>query len=165
MQRAKLQTLIVTEDEYNWIMKKRESKISKRPYNNACGSCKYFPYAEANNKIWRTCIFAYKKGKNAGENRICYVALKKCCYWQKGDEEIIMKTSVTISLSRVLQIVFDEIAHCYYRVDQETKEEYVRVVLKPECRNKVVYFDVCVTADSVTALVDDVWKECKRRFA
>lgn len=75
-----------------------------------------------------------------------------------------MKTSTTITLSRLLQIVFEEVAHCYYRVDQETKEEYVRVVLKPEYRDNVVYFDVCVTADSLTALVDDVWKECKRRF-
>ena len=75
-----------------------------------------------------------------------------------------MKTSATISLSRVLQIVFDEIAHCYYRVDQETKEEYVRVVLKPEYPNNTVFFDVCVTAVYLTSLVDDVWKECKRRF-
>lgn len=75
-----------------------------------------------------------------------------------------MKTSATIRLSKLLQIVFEEIAHCYYRVDQETKEEYVRVVLKPGNGNNV-FFDVCVTVDSVTALVDDVWKECKRRFA
>ncbi len=75
-----------------------------------------------------------------------------------------MKTSTTITLSRLLQIVFDEVAHCYYRVDQVTKEEYVRVVLKPEYPNNTVFFDVCVTADSLTALVDDVWKECKRRF-
>lgn len=75
-----------------------------------------------------------------------------------------MKTSVTIRLSKVLQIVFDEIAHCYYRIDQETKEEFVRVVLKPEYRENMIFFDVCVTADSAAALVDDVWKECKRRF-
>ena len=76
-----------------------------------------------------------------------------------------MKSSVTIRLSKVLQLVFSEIKLCYYRIDQETKEEYVRVLLNQEYCGNVNFFDICVTADSVTALVDDVWKECKRRFA
>ena len=154
---------MVTEDEYEWIVKKREGRQKER-YKNACGSCKYFPYGEPNNEIWRTCICKYTKGTHAGENRICYASMNKCCCYLKGDEQIRMKTSTTITLSRLLQIVFEEVAHCYYRVDQVTKEEYVRVVLKPEYPNNTVFFDVCVTADSLTALVDDVWKECKRRF-
>ena len=162
MQRAKLRTLMVTEDEYEWIMKKRDGRQKER-YKNACGSCKHFPYGKPNNELWRTCICTYTKGTHAGENRICYASMNKCCDYWKGDEEINMKTSATIRLSKLLQIVFDEIAHCYYRVDQETKEEFVRVVLKPGKGNNV-FFDVCVTADSVTALVDDVWKACKRRF-
>lgn len=78
-----------------------------------------------------------------------------------------MKTSVTIRLSHVLQMVFEEIKMCYYRIDPVTKEEYVRVLLNRRyCEKyKSDFFDVCVTADSLTALVDDVWKECKRRFA
>lgn len=71
-----------------------------------------------------------------------------------------MKVILTSRLSNVLELVFPEIKLCYYRVDQRDKEEYVRVIL-----NDDDFFDICVTADSAAALVDDVWKECKRRFA
>lgn len=76
-----------------------------------------------------------------------------------------MKSSVTIRLSKVLQLVFSEIKLCYYRIDQETKEEFVRVLLNRGNTENADFFDICVTADSSAALVDDVWKECKRRFA
>lgn len=75
-----------------------------------------------------------------------------------------MKSCVTIRLSKVLQLVFSEVAYCYYRIDQETKEEFVRVTCHRAIGN-TNFFDICVTADSAAALVDDVWKECKRRFA
>lgn len=71
-----------------------------------------------------------------------------------------MKTILVSRLSHVLEVIFKEIKLCYYRIDQRDKEEYVRVILESDD-----FFDICVTADSAAALVDDVWKECKRRFA
>lgn len=76
-----------------------------------------------------------------------------------------MKTLLVNRLSHVLEVVFKEIKLCYYRIDQVTKEEYVRVLLRREYCGNADFFDICVTADSETALIDDVWKECKRRFA
>ncbi len=70
-----------------------------------------------------------------------------------------MKTILTSRLSNTLELVFAEIRLCYYRVDYASKEEYVRVITSDDN-----FFDICVTADSAAALVDDVWKECKRRF-
>ena len=75
-----------------------------------------------------------------------------------------MKTLLVNRLSHVLEVVFKEIKLCYYRIDQITKEEYVRVLLHHEYCGNADFFDICVTADSAAALVDDVWKECKRRF-
>lgn len=37
-----------------------------------------------------------------------------------------MKTLLVNRLSHVLEVVFKEIKLCYYRIDQVTKEEYVR---------------------------------------
>ena len=48
-------------------------------HRNACGSCKYFEQAEITNKPWRKCQSVYKRGVHAGENRICYPSMNKCC--------------------------------------------------------------------------------------
>lgn len=71
-----------------------------------------------------------------------------------------MKTILINRLSNVLEVVFAEIKLCYYFVDYVAKEEYVRIIT-----NDNTSFDICVTADSAAALIDDVWKECKSRFA
>ena len=62
-----------------------------------------------------------------------------------------------------LQYVFPMITNGYYMIDQETKEEYVNVTWEDSYKQRWD-FKVCVTADSVPAMYDDVWKECKRRF-
>lgn len=57
-------------------------------YRNACGSCKYFEEAEITNKPWKKCQSVYKKGVHAGEKRLCYPSMNKCCdYVKKGSED------------------------------------------------------------------------------
>ena len=82
------------------------------------------------------------------------------------------KTMAIIKLLPALMYVFPEIKNAFYRIDQDTKEEYVTVTWSSiEYDNefgKTLHegmFHICVTCDSIAAMFDDVWKECKRRFA
>ena len=73
------------------------------------------------------------------------------------------KTMGMIKFKDALIYAFPEIVNAFYMIDKECSEEFVIV----NCRdrnNKTYDFPVCVTADSVPAMYDDVWKECKRRF-
>lgn len=85
------------------------------------------------------------------------------------------KTMAVIKMLPLLQYVFPEIKNAFYHIDQETKEEYVsikyvNIVYAPELNRFIedkpsnASFNVNVSADSPSALVDDVWRECKRRF-
>ena len=74
------------------------------------------------------------------------------------------KTYGIIKLLPALQYAFPSITQAFYLIDRDTLEEYVTVQYQssnPVCRYD---FKVCVTADSISAMYDDVWKECKRRF-
>lgn len=74
------------------------------------------------------------------------------------------KTMGMIKLLPALQYVFPEIKQGFYMVDKDTGEEYVYIQYQtsdPVCRYD---FQVNVSCDSVSAMYDDVWKECKRRF-
>lgn len=73
------------------------------------------------------------------------------------------KTMGMIKFLPALQYAFPEIISAFYLIDTETKEEYVNVTWEDSCKQRWD-FKVCVTADSVPAMYDDVWKECKRRF-
>ena len=79
------------------------------------------------------------------------------------------KVMAIIKLLPALQYAFPEIKNAFYRIDQDTKEEFVTVTAESKYRNpgecSRYSFDICVTCDSVMAMYDDVWKECKRRFA
>lgn len=67
-------------------LEKSEANIAGEKYRNACGSCKYFEEAEIRNKTWRKCKSVYKKGVHAGENRLCYQSLNKCCDYVRKEE-------------------------------------------------------------------------------
>ena len=91
---------------------------------------------------------------------------------KKGKEEMERsKTMGIIKLLPALQYAFPEIKNAFYRIDQDTKEEFVTVTSAATVNYKFpgegprYNFDVCVTMDSVSAMYDDVWKECKRRFS
>ena len=83
------------------------------------------------------------------------------------------KTMAMIKLLPALQYVFPEIKNAFYWIDQDTKEEFVTVDwTKRELDNELGFifthegfFYICVTCDSIAAMYDDVWKECKRRFS
>ena len=88
----------------------------------------------------------------------------------KGKEEMERsKTMGIIKLLPALQYAFPEIKNAYYMIDKNTKEEYVSItaagINNSRSEGPRYTFDVCVTMDSVSAMYDDVWKECKRRFA
>ena len=85
------------------------------------------------------------------------------------------KTMTVIKMLPLLQYVFPEIKNAFYHIDQGTKEEYVSIkyvnITYAPALNRFIEdkasnaaFNVNVSADSPSALVDDVWKECKRRF-
>ena len=80
------------------------------------------------------------------------------------------KVMAIIKLLPTLQYAFPEIKNAFYRIDQDTKEEFVTVTAAATVNYKFpgegprYDFNVCVTMDSVSAMYDDVWKECKRRF-
>ena len=69
---------------YDWLMSEYKSD---EKYRNACGSCKYFEEAEITNKLWRKCQSVYKRGVHAGENRICYKSMGKCCDYVRKEEK------------------------------------------------------------------------------
>lgn len=88
---------------------------------------------------------------------------------KKGKEmEEKSKTMGIIKLLPAMQYVFPEIKNAFYRIDQDTKEEFVVVSSRhfiEGISNQIIdTIEICVTCDSVAAMYDDVWKECKRRF-
>ena len=72
------------------------------------------------------------------------------------------KTMGMIKFKDALIYAFPEIVNAYYLID-EYQEEFVSIDCKDR-EGKRYSFEVCVNADSVVAMYDDVWKECKRRF-
>lgn len=73
------------------------------------------------------------------------------------------KTLGMIKFKNALIYAFPEITNAFYMIDKDRSEEYVVIFWMD--REKMQHdFNVCVTADSVPAMYDDVWKECKRRF-
>jgi len=76
------------------------------------------------------------------------------------------KTFVIAKLADTIKLVFP-ITALWYRIDKETKEEYVSYTFAAVGPDNKVYFyqkDICVTADSNAAMIDDVWKAMKERF-
>ena len=81
------------------------------------------------------------------------------------------KSIFVYKMETVMKYVFPEIRGLSYFIDKETGEEAVRV----DYMQLIVFtngskevrrgsFDINVTCDSLSALMDDVWKELKRRF-
>ena len=80
------------------------------------------------------------------------------------------KTYAIIKLSDAITCAFPEVLNIFYAIDKENKEEYVicryqilSYVLGTECVRRGE-FKICVTADSIQAMYDDVWKAVKKRF-
>lgn len=98
------------------------------------------------------------------------ICMDRCSYFadvlskRKEDEMEKSKTMGMIKLLPALQYAFPEIRQAFYMVDKDTLEEYV--IVQYEAKDSVCRYDfkVCVTCDSISAMYDDVWKECKRRF-
>ena len=65
----------------------RISDKESKKHRNACGSCKYFEEAEVTNKPWRKCSSVYKRGVHAGERRLCYPSMGKCCDYVRKEEK------------------------------------------------------------------------------
>ena len=72
------------------------------------------------------------------------------------------KTFVICKFADTVKLVFPDIIRMYYRIDAMTKEEFVDVHWKNE--TGLGYFSICVTDDSNSAMIDDVWKTLKRKF-
>lgn len=80
------------------------------------------------------------------------------------------KAYAIVKLNEAIKCAFPEIVNIFYAIDKENKEEYVI------CRYHHLYyisgteffqrgeFKICVTADSIPAMYDDVWKAVKKRF-
>lgn len=84
--------------------------------------------------------------------------------FERKEEMEKSKTMGMIKLLPALQYAFPELKQAFYMTDKDTLEEYV--VIQYESKDPVCRYDfkVCVTCDSISAMYDDVWKECKRRF-
>ena len=67
-----------------------------------------------------------------------------------------------IKLLPAMQYAFPEIKQAFYYINDH--EEFVRVSYQYPHTNTRYDFDVCVTADSISAMYTDVWKEVIRRF-
>lgn len=69
------------------------------------------------------------------------------------------------------RFVFPEVKEMFYFCNKETGEEKVQVTAAATVNYKypgegpLYNFDINVTADSNMAMIDDIWKELKRRFA
>lgn len=78
------------------------------------------------------------------------------------------KSFIIIKFLEVVKLMIPEVNNMYYRIDSETKEEYVRVEYRHYDEQNMIdsrkHFDICVTCDSNEAMLDDVWRELKRRF-
>lgn len=88
------------------------------------------------------------------------------------EEKNNSKTMCMIKMLPLLQYAFPEIKNAFYYVDQETQDELVciqyRVTLTSDITGKPYekqeHFEVNVNCDSVMAMIDDVWRQCRRRF-
>lgn len=84
------------------------------------------------------------------------------------------KTILAWKLSGVVTYVYPEVKNMFYWIDKDTKDEYVKVLYKEvrvvgfgdDCKveEKEGEFDICVTADSNSAMIDDVMKAVNKRF-
>ena len=72
------------------------------------------------------------------------------------------KTMAIIKLQPAIQYAFPEVVNMFYYIEQDTKEEYVHVNFVQKAIH--THLLICVTADSIPAMYDDVWRTCKRRF-
>ena len=81
------------------------------------------------------------------------------------------KSFVIAKYSDAIRLVFPDVVTLYYMIDRETKEEYVVTeykspVTSPSGKEYEVThtFKICVSADSNAAMLEDVWRELKKRF-
>lgn len=81
------------------------------------------------------------------------------------------KTMTLIKSKDAIRFIFPEVKEMFYFCDKETGEEWVQVTAgatvdyKKPGDGPLYNFRICVTADSTVAMMDDIWKELKRRFA
>jgi hypothetical protein len=76
------------------------------------------------------------------------------------------KAYAIILLKDAIKYAFQEVRQLYYMIDEESKEEYVicGYRLNGDSFYNPGEFKICVTADSIPAMYDDVWKAVKKRF-
>lgn len=72
------------------------------------------------------------------------------------------KTMGMIKFKDALMYAFPEIINAYYMIDEEKEERVIVIWLDRDKKQRD--FSVCVNSDSIPAMYDDVWRECKRRF-
>ena len=75
------------------------------------------------------------------------------------------KAYAIILLKDAIKYAFEEVRQLYYMIDEESKEECV--ICKFVTENpyyQLGEFRICVTADSIPAMYDDVWNAVKKRF-
>lgn len=69
------------------------------------------------------------------------------------------KLFLVIKMAEVFRYIYQEVSGMTYYRNNDTEEEYVRVFL-----NQGHDFDVCVTADSLPAILKDVSEAINRRL-
>ena len=80
------------------------------------------------------------------------------------------KAYAIIQLNEAIKCAFQEVQQIFYILDKESKEEYVvcRYQILDYIAGNSFYrrgeFKICVTADSIPAMYDDVWNAIKKRF-
>lgn len=81
------------------------------------------------------------------------------------------KSFVIAKYAEAVRLVFPEVVTLYYMIDRENQEEYVvteykSIVESPSGKeyNVTHTFKICVSADSNAAMLEDVWRELKKRF-
>lgn len=84
----------------------------------------------------------------------------------------ISKAWVIVKFKETAMLIFREIQGMHYWIDPKTSEEWVQVDIcefykddyGKECKRNFESFNINVNLDSPAAMIDDVWKELKRRF-
>mgnify|MGYP003291182140 CR=1 FL=1 len=82
------------------------------------------------------------------------------------------KSFVIAKFAETVRLLFPEIVALYYMIDRETHDEYVVTEYKTciqipgtEKYHEITKcFRINVSADSNAAMLEDVWRELKRRF-
>ena len=82
------------------------------------------------------------------------------------------KSFVIAKFAEAARLVFPEVVTLYYMIDRESREEYVVVEFKTQQNYGAGLcpqiaggsFKICVSEDSNAAMIEDVWRELKRRF-